>query len=387
MNILLVHNYYQQRGGEEQIFETEASLLEANGHQVTRYTLNNQQVSEISPLKLAGKTLWNQKVYQEIKSLIRDQKPQVAHFHNTFPLVSPAAYYAARDEGVAVVQTLHNYRLLCPNGLFFRQGRVCEDCLNKPVAFPGVVNRCYRGSLGATSVVATLISLHKLLGTWNQVVDRFIAYSDFAMKKFIQGGLAAEKIEFKTNFLHPAPQAGEGKGKYAVFVGRLSVEKGLEVMLEAWRHLGGQIPLKIIGDGPMCQIVARAAQEMPEIEWLGRLSLQEVYQILGNASFLVFPSEWYETFGRVTIEAFAKGTPVVASNIGAIGELVDHGRTGLVFEPGSSIDLAAKIQWLLAHPQDLMQMRQAARFEFESKYTAEENHRRLLNIYGRVLKN
>lgn len=385
MRVLAVHNYYQQPGGEEQIFNTEATLLQSYGHEVLRYTLNNEQITGMNSLALAKNTLWNSSVYQELRSLIRQEKPQVAHFHNTFPLISPAAYYAARDEGVAVVQTLHNYRLLCPNALFFREGRVCEDCLGKPLPLPGVIHGCYRDSRSASAMVAATVSFHSLLGTWTKAVDVFIAYSRFAMDKFIEGGLPAEKFAFKTNFLHPAPEPGEGKGGYALFVGRLSVEKGLGVMLEAWRQLGGKIPLKILGDGPMSSLVTSAMQEMPEIEWLGRRPLEEVYEVVGNAAFLVFPSEWYETFGRVAIEAFARGTPVVASKIGAITELVDHKRTGLHFRPSDPADLAIQIEWLLSHPQELSQMRQEVRAEFEAKYTADDNYNRLMEIYQAVL--
>jgi glycosyltransferase involved in cell wall biosynthesis len=385
MRVLAVHNNYQQPGGEEQIFATEAALLESHGHEVFRYTLDNDQIARTNSLVLAKNTLWNSTVYNELRSLIRQQKPQIAHFHNTFPLISPAAYYAAKDEGVVVVQTLHNYRLLCPNALFFREGRVCEDCLGKVLPLPGVMHGCYRGSRSASAMVAATVSFHSLLGTWTKAVDVFIVYSQFAMHKFIQGGLPAEKLAFKTNFLYPAPLPGEGKGGYALFVGRLSVEKGLGVMLEAWRKLDRKIPLKILGDGPMADLVTAAAREMPEIEWLGRKSLEEVYEIVGNAAFLVFPSEWYETFGRVAIEAFAKGTPVVASNIGAIAELIDSERTGLLFRPSDPTDLAHKIDWLLAHPQEMSEMRGAARAEFEAKYTANDNCKRLMEIYHTAL--
>ena len=381
MRVLTVHNFYQQPGGEEQIFATESALLESHGHKVVRYTLSNDEIEGANPLLLAKNTLWNREVYQAIRSLIRQEKLEIAHFHNTFPMISPAAYYAAKDEGIPVVQTLHNYRLLCPNALFFREGRVCEDCLGKPIPFPGVIHGCYRGSRLASAVVAATLSFHSLRGTWSQAVDVFIAYSQFAMDKFIQGGLPVEKFAFKTNFLHPAPSPGDGKGGYGLFVGRLSVEKGLGVMLDAWRQLGGKVPLKILGDGPMAGLVKEAMQEMPEIEWLGRRPFEEVYDIVGNAAFLVFPSEWYETFGRVAIEAFAKGTPVVASKIGAITELIDHQRTGLHFRPSDPTDLATQITWLLEHPQELRQMRQTVRAEFEDKYTAEDNYTRLMEIY------
>ncbi|NMF60545.1 glycosyltransferase [Pseudanabaena yagii] len=385
MRILTIHNYYQQPGGEEQIFATESALLESHGHEVIRYTLDNDDIAKVNPLLLAKKTLWNGKVYRDLRSLIREQKPQIAHFHNTFPLISPSAYYAAKDEGVAVVQTLHNYRLLCPNALFFREGRICEDCLGK-VPISGIIHGCYRNSRSASAMTAATISFHSLLGTWSNAVDTFIVYSKFAVDKFIQGGLPAEKISFKTNFLHPAPEPDNGDGGYALFVGRLSVEKGLGVMLDAWRQLEGKIPLKILGDGPMASLVTEAAKEMPEIEWLGRRPLEEVYKIVGKAAFLVFPSEWFETFGRVAIEAFAKGTPVIASNIGAISELIEHQHNGMLFRPSNPTDLAEQIKWLLAHPQELSQMRLNARNEFDAKYTAEDNYKRLIEIYQTILK-
>ncbi|MBW4668530.1 MAG: glycosyltransferase [Cyanomargarita calcarea GSE-NOS-MK-12-04C] len=386
MRILTVHNYYQQVGGEDTVFSTESDLLESYGHEVRRYTVHNDKVEQMNAFSLATATLWNGKIYQELREIIRDFRPQVAHFHNTFPLISPAAFYAAKAEGVLVVQTLHNYRLLCPNGLFFRDGKVCEDCLGQPVHWQGVKNACYRDSQIASGAVATMTKLHELLGTWTKVVDILIANSHFALDKFIQGGLPKEKLEFKPNFLHPAPQPGKGEEGYALFVGRLAPEKGTGTLLAAWERLGGKIPLKIVGDGPLAAKVTEAAQQIPGVEWLGRKPLKEVYELMGKAAFLVFPSEWYETFGLVAIEALAKGTPVIAANIGAIAELIDHNRTGLLFSPGDAVDLALKVESLLLNPKKLADMRQQARAEFEAKYTAVENYRRLMEIYAKSAK-
>jgi glycosyltransferase involved in cell wall biosynthesis len=383
MRILTVHNNYRLPGGEEQIFAAESALLEAHGHDVFRYTLDNDDISTANPLHLAKNTIWNSTVYRDLRSLIRAKQPQIAHFHNTFPLISPAAYYAARDEGVAVIQTLHNYRLLCPNALFFRAGRVCEDCVGRVFPWPAIVHGCYRRNRRDSAMVAATTSFHTWLGTWTQAVDQFIVISQFAMNKFIQGGLPAEKLVLKPNFLQLTPAPGTGSGGYAVYVGRLSIEKGLGVLLDAWRQLDHPFPLKILGDGPMADLVTTAAQEMPEIEWLGRRPSAEVYDIVGNAAFLVFPSEWYETFGQVAIEAFAKGTPVVASNIGAIPELV-NARSGLLFRPGDPTDLAATVDRLLSQPQELAQLRLTARAEFEAKYTADSNYQQLIDIYQSV---
>jgi glycosyltransferase involved in cell wall biosynthesis len=384
MRILVVHNYYQQTGGEDQIFATECALLEARGHEVRRYTVHNDQIKGMNPLLLAKATVWNSDIYQQLRTLVHQERPQIVHFHNTFPLISPAAYYAVKAEGVPVVQTLHNYRLLCLNAYFFRDGHTCEDCLGKLVPWPGVVHNCYR-SRAASSTLAAMLPIHSLLGTWMKAVDVFIAYSKFAHNKFIQGGLPANKIAFKTNFLHPAPCPGQGKGGYGLFVGRLSPEKGLSTLLAAWETLGSKVPLKIVGDGPLSQQVAEAVERVPGVEWLGLQSLTKVYELMGEAAFLVFPSEWYETFGRVAIEAFAKGTPVIAADIGAVAELVDHGRTGLRFRPGDPEDLRAQVEWTLAHPGELAQMRREARVEFEAKYTAEQNYQILMSIYERAI--
>jgi glycosyltransferase involved in cell wall biosynthesis len=381
MRILVVHNHYQQLGGEDTIFATEADLLESYGHDVIRYTTHNDQVESMGPMSLTKATLWNSHSYKELRAIIQQKRPQVAHFHNTFPVISPAAYHAAKDEDVAVVQTLHNFRLLCPNGLFFREGKICEDCLGKPILYPGVINGCYRNSKTASAAVATMVKLHDVLKTWTKTIDIFIAYSDFALKKFIEGGLPADKFQFKTNFLHPAPDPGKGQGNYAVFVGRLSPEKGIRTLLDTWRKLDGKIPLKIVGDGPLAPLVKEATQENIGVDWLGRQPLDQVYKIIGEASCLIFPSEWYETFGRVAIEAFARGTPVVGSNIGAIAELITPFENGLLFTPGDSDDLLEKILWITSQPEKVSQMRHMARSGFEKKYTALENYQRLMEIY------
>lgn len=382
--ILLVHNAYMHAGGEDAVFEDEGALLEGHGHLVLRYQTNNDRISGMGPISLASKTVWNRGAYRGLRDLIRRQRPGVVHLHNTFPLISPAAHHAAAAEGVPVVQTLHNYRLLCPNGLFFRDGRPCEDCLGKALALPGVAHGCYRESRAATAATAGMVAAHRLLGTWSGGVDRFVALTAFARDKFIEGGLPAERISVKPNFVSPDPGVGDGRGGYALFVGRLSQEKGVGTLLKAWDQPGGDtVPLKIVGDGPFSGAVARAAEQNPLIEWVGRRSPGETRRLMQDAAMTVLPSEVYETFGRVAAESFAAGTPVVAAKIGAIEELVDHGRTGLHFKPGDAGDLAHQVQRLAADTSgEVARMRRAARSEYEEKYTAERNYRLLADIYA-----
>lgn len=386
LKVLSVHNHYQQLGGEDTIFQTEADLLESRGHEVFRYTQHNDDVEDMSAISLGMATLWNRDIYRDLRALVREIRPDVAHFHNTFPLISPAAYHAVKAEGVPVVQTLHNFRLLCSNGLFFREGRVCEDCMGKPVAWPGILHGCYRDSAVSSAAVTATVNLHRWLGTWTNAVDTFIAYSHFALDKFVQGGIPADKLAFKTNFLYPAPDIGTGSGGYALFVGRLSPEKGIATLLKAWETLGPSIPLKIAGDGPLGPEVAAAAEQNPGVEWLGRQPLNTIYELMGEASCLLVASEWYETFGRVGIEAMAKGTPPVVSDIGALAELVEPYRNGLRFQPGDAADLIDKVQWLLAHPQELADMRRQTRADFETKYTADANYCRLIEIYTQTVE-
>ena len=386
MKILAVHNRYQRPGGEDQVFVDEIALLEARNQRVLRYEVHNDQVKHLNRLALVKDTVWNSSAYRELRALIRRERPDVVHFHNTLPLISPAGYYAARAEGVPVIQTLHNYRLLCPVALFFRDGRVCEDCMGKAVPWPGVFHGCYRGSRAASGVIATMLSVHRAFRTWTEMVDLYIALTEFARNKFIEGGLPAEKIVVKPNFVAPDPGRGQGGGGYALFVGRLAPEKGTGTMLAAWEWLGTRIPLKIVGDGPLRDQVVGAAARQSNVQWLGHRPVSDVHALLGKADMLVFPSEWYETFGRVAAEAFAAGTPVIAADIGAVAELVEHGRTGLKFRPGDPEDLVAQVEWALSHPAELHSMREEARAEFEAKYTAERNYRMLMEIYEAALE-
>lgn len=384
MRILSVHNRYQIRGGEDESRESEERLLREMGHLVEVYEENNERVAELNRIHMAVNTVWSMKAYKTIRSRLREQSHDLVHVQNFFPLISPSVYYAAKAEKVPVVQTLRNYRLLCPNALFFRDGHVCEDCLGKLVPWPGMLHACYREDRMATGVVTAMLATHRMLRSWTEAVDIYITLTEFARQKFIQGGLPAEKIVVKPNFVHPDPGTGEGCGGYALFVGRLSPEKGIGTLLEAWKQLGEKIPLKIVGDGPLASQVAEATKQMLGVEWLERKPLEEVYELIGQAAFIVFPSEWYETFGRVAIEAFAKGTPVIAAEIGAITELVEPERNGFHFRPGDPQDLAAKVELALSQPVKLAQMRQEARAEFEKKYTAKKNYLRLMEIYAQT---
>ena len=387
MKILLCHNYYQQPGGEDEVFHDESQLLESYGHEVVRYTQSNASIARLRWWEPAVKTIWNRRAYRELRDLIRRERPQVMHCTNIFPLISPAAYYAARREGVAVVQSLHNYRLLCVNGQLRRNDHICEDCLGKRVLWPAIVHGCYRENRAASAVVATMLGIHSAAGTWVKSIHYYVALTEFSRRKYIEGGLPEDRIAVKPNFVQPDPRPGDGVGGYAVFVGRLSTEKGLDTLLRAWSLIPKPISLKIIGDGPLAPKVAQAAAADQRIEWLGRRPLPEALAIVGKAACLVMPSVWYETFGRTVIEAFAKGTPVLATRVGAMSELLEGGHAGEQFELGQAEDLASKVQVMLADPARLKRMRLAARSIYERKFTAKCNYPLLMGIYERAREN
>ena len=385
MRVLMVHCRYQIRGGEDECYEAEQRLLREAGVEVDGYEDDNRRVEQRGAVRTAVATVWSESAYRGIRARLRERRYDLVHVHNFFPLISPAVYHAAQAEGCAVVQTLHNYRLWCPAGIFYRDGHVCEDCLGKAVPWPGVVHACYRASRAGTATVAAMLAGHRLIGTWRSKVDLYIALNEFMRQKAIAGGVPAGKIAIKPNFVSHDPGMGDGAGGFALFAARLNREKGVPELLAAWQRLGARIPLKIMGDGPLTEEVRRAAAANPALDYLGRRPLAEFYELLGAARFFIFTSTWYEGFPRVISEAYARGTPIVASAIGPIAEVVANGRTGLHFRPGDVDDLVAKVAWLLDHPEEQAALRQNARAEFEAKYTAEVNLEQLLAIYERAL--
>jgi glycosyltransferase involved in cell wall biosynthesis len=348
---------------------------------VRQYTADNHRIDTMGRLELAKTTLWSSASHRDVSQILADPA-DVAHFHNTFPLVSPAAYYAAARKGAAVVQTLHNYRLLCPNAVFFRDGRVCEDCLGKTIPWPGVVHACYRQSRTASAGVAGMLTFHRGLKTSTRV-DVYIALTEFARRKFIQGGIPEDRIVVKPNFVAD-PGIGTHEGRYVLFVGRLAPEKGIETLIEAWRTVRRDhaVSLKVVGSGPSDSM---AANMEPGIEWLGWRSQEEVVQLMKQARILVFPSRHYEGLPVTIIEAFATGLPVAGSAIGSVGEVIVDGQTGRLFPPGDAGRLADILSTMLSEPEAVHEMGCRARSTYEANYTPARNYRRMMDIYDRAM--
>ncbi len=382
MRVMVVHNYYQQAGGEDYVVRDEIALLKAHGHDVHTFFRHNDAIKSMSSLAVAQATIWNGAIAAELHAEVKRFKPAVVHFHNTFPLISPAAYRAARKAGAAIVQTLHNFRLTCNNGVLLRDGKVCEDCVGRMVAWPGVLRGCYRGSVCASAGVAAMTATHRLLGTWKYAVDAYIALSNFQRERLVKAGVPDTKLHIKPNFAYdPGPPSAQ-RGDYAMYLGRLSPEKGVAVLVDAWRRVDGRVPLRLVGGGPLQPLAEEAQRTIPGVQWLTNQSDEQVRALMAGARCLVVPSVNYEGFPRVLVEACSHGTPQIASGFGSLAEWVVDGQTGLHFEPGNAEDLAAKVLSFFADPARETAMRRAARAKFDGELSDEMNYRQLMTIYA-----
>ncbi|MBV9086230.1 MAG: glycosyltransferase family 4 protein [Acidobacteriaceae bacterium] len=382
MKVLLVHNYYQLPGGEDVVFARHRDLLKSFGHEVLEYVRTNDELKHCNSWQYpaaALKTIWAWDTVRDLRHILAREKPDIAHFHNTFPLVSPAAYYACRDAGTKVIQNLDNARLICSGGTLTRHGLPCEECVGT-TPWRGVLHACYRNSRIQTGVVAATMSFHRHCGTWTNQVSTYLASTEFYRSKFIQGGLPSSKIVVKPHFVTPDPGPQYG-GSYALFIGRLAPEKGVDTLLAAWESLGS-IPLKIRGEGPLRSAVAKFIASHPNVELVDRLDCFALSQLIKNARFLVWPSHGnYETFGLVAIESFACGVPVIASDTGVMREMVQDGVTGLHFTARDPRALADKVQWAWNNPSQLETMGRNGRALYETTYTSDVNYRMLMDIY------
>jgi glycosyltransferase involved in cell wall biosynthesis len=393
MKVLLVHNFYQSSApsGEDAVFRNEWELLARNGIEVVTYTKDNDTIGRNgSRLKNAFGTVWSRETYRELLALLRKERPDLAHFHNIWYLISPSAYYACREGGVPVVQTVHNFRMFCVNGLLLRNGKVCEDCLGS-VPWRGVVRGCFRDSRVYSLPVAASEAYHRARGTWRDCVDRYICLTEFGRYRLVAAGLPESKITVKPNVMPDPPEPCFEHDNYAVYLGRLSPEKGLFTLLEGWRYVeemtGRALGLKIVGDGALkAAMEARIASlGLATVEVLGRRSHRESMEFVRRSMVMVMPTLCYEMFPLTAIEAFACGKPVVASRLGAMAEIVIDGVTGCLFEAGNTRDLAETVSRLARDGDACRRMGWRARAVFDERYGAEGNFAELKAIYQSLI--
>ncbi len=386
--ILLVHEFYQTHGpsGEDSMFLAERRLLEEGGHEIRSFELHNDAIggSSWARAQVAIESLWSVPAYRALRRAIREFRPDIVHCHNTFPLISPSAYRAAHDEGVAVVQTLHNYRLICPSGLLQRDQRPCEDCVGH-VPWSSVRHGCYRGSRAASAAAAAMLVLNRALGTFRTEVDRYIVLTEFARTLLIRGGLPAERLVVRANGLATDPGVGRGDGGYALFVGRLTAEKGVSTLIEAWSAYH-PLPLVVAGDGPLrAGLESQARAAAAPIEFLGQVQRARVLDLMKRATLLVIPSECYEGMPVTFLEATACGCPIAASKLGGLAELMVEGVHGAHFSAGDPQSIIGAITRLLASPERLSAIRHRNRALFEARYAPAEALRSLNAVYHQAM--
>ena len=387
MRVLLIHSAYQQFGGEDSVVRAETDLLRKHGDEVYLYTRHNDEIKEFG---LADKALffpesiYSRKTSDELGDVVHRFRPDVAFIHNVYPLISPAAYHKLYAMGVPTVQVLHNFRPFCPNGFFYTQGKICEACRDGNY-LNAVSKRCYKDSSVLSGLYALTLGLNRLGGMLDKV-SGFICLTEFFRIKMREAGVPDSKLFVRPNFVDPPVLNGESTtNNYALFMGRLSAEKGCWTLIHAFEQLPG-VALKILGAGPLENELRAyvAEKKLTNIEFLGFQSGDAKWRILRNSLCLVLPSEWYENFPITALEGFMAAKPVVASRMGGLPYIIEEGRSGLLFEAGKASELAQKVQFLAHHPGDATRMGHCGRLLSETKYGSGQGYANLMQIFAQV---
>jgi glycosyltransferase involved in cell wall biosynthesis len=386
LKILIVHNRYQQHGGEDFVVENENQLLLSRGNDVRLMEVNNDHIHGLpAQISASVESIHSVKSKRAMAGAIADFCPDIVHVHNLFPTLSPSILEACTEAGVAMVRTIHNFRLICPSGVLFRDGKVCELCVGKSFAWPGVIHACYRGSNLGTLAVALSTLKDRGRMKKNRWPNHYIGLTNFGVEKLIEGCLPNAVYHVKPNFLFQDPGVGGGDGGYFIFVARLVPEKGIETLLRAWEKDCAHLKLKVAGSGSLMELVAKASQKNPNIECLGHTSQADTEMLIKGALAMICPSEWYEGFPMSILQALAMGTPVVASKIGSMAQTIVHEQNGLHFTPGDAVSLSEQVLRIADHHDLARVLRVGARRDYELNYTAEINYRTLMGIYERVI--
>lgn len=390
MKVLVIHNDYQQLGGETIAAKAQIDLLRANGIEVLTYWRDNREIIHynlIDKVRFFANTIFSLRTYREIIDLVKKEKPDVAHVHNVFPLISPAVYWALKKTGVPIVQTIHNMRFLCPNGLFYTNNRICERC-KYGNTLHAVRWKCYRGHYLLSALYATTIALHRRWHTLD-LIDQFIALTEFTAHKLVESGLTTvDKVTVLGHFLpEPLPSAGsfERREPYITYIGRLSTEKGVAILLEAMVGLE-KITLKVAGYGPQFhELKARAEQYNIPVEFLGHVEGDVKWDLLRNSLATIVPSVCYETFSLATLESMAVGTAVIASRLGSLPYIIEDGTSGLLFQAGNSYDLQQRLRWLRDNPTAMLNMGRQCRVRVQERFSRAFYYSKLSDVYKALL--
>ena len=385
-NVLMAHNYYQVPGGEDTVFHNEVNMLEKNGHKVIKYTRHNDEIKDgvLSKLKLGIDTIFSFKTYKEVKKLIDENEIDIVHVHNTLPLISPSIYYAARAKKVPVVQTIHNFRLLCPGATFTRNSEICEDCISKGLG-QSLKHKCYRGSLAQTFIMYVMLKFHRIIGTYDKI--NYITLTEFNKKKLLNLVKVESKIYVKPNFVEKREQSERILDDYFVYIGRLDEIKGINFLIEAWKDIDENIELYVIGTGPEKEKIKKFIEKnnIKNVKMLGFMQRNKIFDIIQKSRAVVVPSNWNEPFGMVIIEAFSKGVPIIASKIGSIPYIVDHNVNGILVDPGDKLKLKESINNIFYDNKLNKALGKNAYNKFNEYYTYILNYNRLIEIYEELV--
>lgn len=387
MRILQIHNSYKQAGGEDTVVEEEARLLKAKGHEVHQLIKSNDQIGSLkSKIDLLFSTHYNHTASREIRQVIKDIKPEIVHVHNFFPLFSPAIFTTIQELGLPSILTLHNYRIIHPNGLLLHKGKIDERGLRGSV-YGCVKDRVYRNSFFQTAVVAHMIDYHRRKGTWQNKVTGFITLSNFAKEKYVEWGLPEFKICVKPNFvtedLSKEPIPADLRTDF-IYIGRISEEKGISQLINYWQHHQSQT-LHIIGVGPLYDDLRKQSKQDSNIIWHGKRTRPEVVAQLRKVKALIFPSLCYENFPMTILEAFANGIPVLTNNIGSHATIVEDQKNGLHFDLNSSKTVSIAIESAVSERRN-EQMSHLAYDSFKKKYSADKNYEEIMSVYNSALR-
>jgi glycosyltransferase involved in cell wall biosynthesis len=387
MKVLLIHDFYQAYGGEDAVVVAERKLLEEHGNEVTSYTRHNDEIKSYKfqdKVKFFPDTIYSRRTNRELRALVRASRPDVAYIHNVFPLISPSVYHALHRLGGPMVQVVHDFRFWCPNGWFYIRGKICERCEHGNY-LNAVRYRCYRDSYTLSALYSASIGINRLAGMLTKI-SAFICLTEFTKLKLLEVGLPEDKLFIRPNFIDAArvtPRPGDGN--YVVYLGRLSPEKGVWTLVRAFEALKDPL-LKILGTGPLEAALKGYVRErgITNIEFVGFKTGLEKWALLKGSSFAVAPSECYETFGMVVLEAYVAGKPMIASDIGALHYIVRNGKSGLLFQPGSVADLSEKVRYLIQRPAEIQAMGRYGRRLVETEYGTDQAYMTLMGIFDKV---
>lgn len=383
-NVLMAHNYYQVQGGEDTVFSNEIKMLKKNGHKVVEYTRHNDEIKSgiFNKLKLGIDTIFSLKTYKEVKEIIDKNNIDIVHVHNTLPLISPSIYYAARAKKIPVVQTIHNFRLLCPGATFTRNGVICEDCLVKGLG-QSLKNKCYRNSLVQTSIMYAMLRVHRFIGTYNKI--DYITLTEFNKKKLLNLIKDESRIHVKSNFIEKKEKTKRNLENYFVYIGRLDEIKGINFLVESWKDIDENCILYIIGRGTEEDNIKEYIKknELKNIKVLGFVQREKAFEIMKKAKAVIVPSKCYEGFPMTIVESFSLGVPIIGSKLGNIKDIVEDRYNGLLFSNKS--ELNEVVEEIFYNKKLNEKLGHNAFNTFKEFYTDEENYKILLEIYSRLV--